>query len=276
MLRKVVVLVSVVVGVLGLGCFAHGGDPDEGLTFYLPFDNSLDAKVPGGIETPQKAPEVQYEEGVKGKAVVINGVDKLTYKVKEGYFLFEEGTISIWVKSNYDNAAFRKEVSEDIKTQGWYFAQSFIEASDWWRAKLALYLCQTGKDSFQANVYTYPLIQHLKTTKLFLEKGKWVNFLYTWHVMDESLDFYIDGKKVKGAVSGLKDSRDLWDMPEKIRYNLCRIDIGGGSIQGEKTDAERKEILAAILPDNYTHTIDEVRIYDRVLDEEEIEQLSSK
>ena len=130
MFKKVVVMVGMVLGIWGFCGLGYGADLDKGLGFYLPFDNSLDAKVSGGIESPQKAPEVKYEKGVKGEGVVINALDKLIYNAEDGYFSFERGTISLWIKANYDNAGFVETVKKHESTEGkGYFSQKFIRAA---------------------------------------------------------------------------------------------------------------------------------------------------
>ena len=286
MLRKAVVMVGVVVGVLGFCCMSYGADLDKGLGFYAPFDGSMNAKISGGIESPQKAIQVKYEEGINGKGAVINGMDKLVYKAEEGYFSFERGTISFWVKANYDNAGFVETVKKHESTQGGYFSQMFIKAAatnaNWKKLPLTLRLVQTGGKRFQANACTYPSIQHYKSASLGLEKGKWVNLLYTWDVDEENIEFYVDGKKVKSKISQKSGISMSWEMPdEKIDYSMCEITISGASIyavRGGKTIYARKrkklqEMLADILPDDFTYTIDELRIYTRVLNDDEVKEL---
>ena len=285
MLKKAVVMVGMAVGVLGFCCMSYGTDLDKGLSFYLPFDKSLDAKVAGGIESPQKAPEVEYEKGVKGEGVVINGMGKLIYNTKDGYFSFERGTMSFWVKANYDNAGFVETVKKHDSTQEkGYFSQQFIRAAAarGYREKcrLASGLVQTGGKRFVANLFTYPQIQHYKAGKFGLEKGKWVNLLYTWSVDEENIELYIDGKRVEAAIEPKRNDMN-WELPDEIDYSMCQISFSGAFIHNPRrisTNKKKKleEILADILPDNFTHTMDELRIYNRVLTEEEIEELSSE
>ena len=222
MFKKAVVTVSVLVGVLGFCCLGYGADLDKGLSFYLSFDNSLDAKVSGGIETPQKAIQIEYEEGVKGKGAVINGMDRLIYKAKKGYFSFEEGTISMWVKPNYDDDAFRGEIDKDRKAKGWYFSQGFVSIYESKVNKLGLGLSHSNRRKSAANLYTYPTVQHFKFGSVSFEKGKWINFLYTWNALDENIEFYINGERAETQIHGRED---FWDMPEEIDYSLCRITI---------------------------------------------------
>ena len=273
MLRKAVVMVSAIVGVLGFCCLGYSADLDKGLGFYLPFDNSLDAKVSSGVEVPKKAPIVKYEKGVKGDGVVINGMDKLVYPVKKGYLSFEEGTISFWVKANYDNPAFREKVNKNKRTQGWYFTQYFIDVGSWDKLRCEFYLCQIDSFRFALAVQT----GHYKDANFSsLEKDKWVNFLCTWNTDDENLEFYINGKRTEGRLISKKGFEDFWELPEEIDYSLCTIMIGGAAFHGTKTAAERKRLSSEFLPKNFTYTIDEFRMYNRVLTEEEIEELSSK
>ena len=71
MLRRIIGLVSVVVGIWGLSSSGYGADLDKGLTFYLPFEDSLDATVKGGIENPDFQFEISKEDFTKlmtGKA----------------------------------------------------------------------------------------------------------------------------------------------------------------------------------------------------------------
>lgn len=270
MLKRSIMLVSMLIGVFR---WTYAEDLEKGLCFYLPFDGNLDAKVSEGIESPQRSVESRYEKGIKGKGLIINGMDKLSYNAKRGYFSFEKGTISLWIKPNYDDVAFREKVDKDIKTQEWYFAQQFFGVGNWGEVKSSLALSQ-NVDGFHSTLYTHPNIQHYKTAKLSLEKDKWINIIYTWDISDKDLELYVNGSKVKTKISQLADD---WNVPEETDYAKCTIDIGGGYMvdkrEKKRTADEKNAIWKTILPENFTFTIDEARIYDRVLEENEIKLL---
>ena len=283
MLRKAVVTVGVVVGVLGFCCMSYGADLDKGLSFYLPFDNSLKAKVSTGVEAPKKTPIVKYEKGVKGEGVVINGTDRLDYKVKKGYLSFERGTISLWIKANFDDISFREKIGIELKRLDsleekdgkkrtrYYLSYTPLSISS--KDRVGLWISHSQPYDFAVSVLL-PGSHHYKSAHPFeLEKDKWINLLYAWDVEEESIEFYVNGKRIETKING----SDFWNMPDKINYDACTIRINGTQIHGGAytilSHNDRRKLLKEFIPENYTYTIDELRIYNRALSEEDVKEL---
>lgn len=76
------------------------GKLQEGLLFHLDFDDTLSAAVAGGAADVVKVPEqIEFQEGVKGRAVVLGdpSARRLQYR-HDGNLDMAQGTISFWVK----------------------------------------------------------------------------------------------------------------------------------------------------------------------------------
>ena len=284
MKRVIAASIVLVSGVVLFSGFSYA--QEKGLSFYATFDKTLEARVAGGTEPFHLTvdEEARFEKGVKGEALILNGMDSLTCKTKKGYFSFKKGTISIWIKMNFNGKSFSEKIGEELKKQTFIeeFAYDeeervggytlFYELISILGNKMGFWISHKHQeDRSAAVVMTYPSILHIKRAGFPFEKDKWVNLLYTWDTEEENLEFYVNGERTEGRIRGT----DIWDIPEDIDYDACRITInstyiGGG---GRMTTDQRKELLKKLIPDNFTYTIDEARIYDRALSEKEIKGL---
>jgi len=281
MLKKVILLISLV---LGFSFYSYGETIDDGLVFYACFDGNMKARTETGILRPDTRPaKSSFEKGVKGQALKIKNRYSLYYSLDVKCLPFAKGSASLWMKANYDNTSFREAADKLRKEVGWFWSHHFLKMGDLSKLKISISFGQDnyilGVSGFGFRVYTYPRIQHRKGIKLPFEQGKWIHFLYTWDVAENSLEFYIDGDRVSAEI---KESEDAtWNIPEKIEaktsiIKICdqlAINYHGKNLTTEEQKEIRKEFEEELGVEDYTHSIDEVRIYNRVLEKKEIESL---
>jgi len=281
MLKKIILLISLV---LGFSFYGYGETVEEGLSFYLSFDNNIDAKTESGIMKPKRRyalKKLNFEKGVKGEALIMTEADGLHYEIERSCFSLNKGTISLWVKANYDNPGLMELTDALKEDRGWFFVQDFLRFQCEPReSKMGLNLIQNYK-GLGAYIRTYPHIGHFRQIKLPLEEGKWTHLLCVWDTEKRSFEVYIDGNKI---ITEIREPENAtWDIKEeKIEHYLVRI-LGRPGINyyardltREEQKEIREEIREELIPEGggYNHSIDEVKIYNRVLEEKEIESLS--
>jgi len=278
MLKKIILLISLV---LGFSFYGYGETVEEGLSFYLSFDNNIDAKTESGIMKPKRRyalKKLNFEKGVKGEALIMAEADGLHYEIEKSCFSLNKGTISLWVKANYDNPGLMELTDALKKDRRWFFIQPFLRLQcEPKESRMGLSLIQNYK-GLGAYIRTYPQIAHRRQIKLPLGEGEWTHLLSTWDTEKRSFEVYIDGNRITAEIHEPENA--TWNIPkEKIAHYLIRI-CGRPGIAYYARDLTREEkkeigeeIREELIPEDYTHSIDEVRIYNRVLEKKEIESL---
>lgn len=229
---------------IGLGVAAVGRsevpavpDLEKGLTFYAPFDGSLEAKVAVGSKKPIKEKDVKLVEGKFGQGADVKGAAQLYYPGGKN-FSMKQGTVAMWFKRN----------------KAWS-ASSFIlfkavGGADWNRD--SLYLMVTEHEQLRAWVWDSKAEQKMimSPNGISYEADKWYHFTATF--TDGAVKMYIDGKEINYATA----ADPMLEMPSAEVKNL--------------------QFGSDYTPDSVADgVLDELRIYDRPLSSDEVAKLAA-
>lgn len=258
MFKKILVWV---VSIWGFFSTAYGQDLNKGLCFYLPCEQSMEARLTEGTVVPRETIVLSYEKGVKGDGLVIGGLQSLSYRLKNNAVLFKAGTISLWIKPNYDVVKFLAEGKLFSSQHKASFFQNIAGIRS--PVELSARMGFSGGKYFE-EVCTAPKCsrQHARYKyEFFWRKGEWLHMVATWSTELEEMEFYLNGEKTGG-----RSDPSPWNIAESPAQEGATIMLGGGEFSPR---VEEKQPL----PDNFTYTIDEVRIYDRAMEPEDVQEL---
>ncbi|OGV36402.1 MAG: hypothetical protein A2X48_03350 [Lentisphaerae bacterium GWF2_49_21] len=168
---------------------AQAADPLPKPIFELPFDGSADAVNATGKVQPLKAENLKYEDGVKGKAVLISPNSFLEYST-EGNLKQESGTVTLWFKPNWRAS----EQSSDVRSN-WHclFSEPFPKSAlgkDTRHGSGALWFWFWGAH-FRGDVSDIN-DTYLTAGNQGLDNSKWVHVAMTWDV-DKGHCIYMNG-----------------------------------------------------------------------------------
>jgi len=119
-------ILTIICLVLLAGSVISAQTADSGLLFYAPFDGNATATIAqDGSATPLVAQNLEFVEGVSGKAVYINISEKASEKASleyaaENCFTSSSGTVSFWVRPNWDG--YKTSTTEFLS---YYFFSAF-------------------------------------------------------------------------------------------------------------------------------------------------------
>ena len=223
-------------------CFANG--PDTGLLFYLSGDHEFTADVAAGDPKPTFLRDVKViQDGAKGPAFECANTQLMAYKAP-GNIYAERGTLSFFWRSRYPVGPTPFPI----------FRVGYADHSSW--DMVWLRIDYNGEGGFDAFVTDINLARIRVSYRLprFPKPNEWVHLALAW---DETrgIRFYVNGqlaaKQETSAVlyAGLDQfgphSRIISPMQVQSAYNFIR----GGDI-------------------------DEIRIYDRMLSDANVDSLA--
>jgi hypothetical protein len=233
-----------VVATLALGGFCMAETPtsapatasDVGLLFHASFDKGLKADTAGGNPDPKVKGNVQYDTGVRGKAVIGGDsfVTNLEYQNK-GNFQIEKGTVSFWIKPI-------DWLGDKGKAQ---IFNLFMQGNGDARGYFGIEMARFGQP--EPNLLFYS-VNYPNREKAFINDGNSVNWTNDqWHQVvmtwdERQVKLYVDGE-----VSGT------------------------AQLTAPFTPADLHSTTFAFLAGGEEHTaLDEVRIWDHPLEPAEI------
>ena len=223
----------------GSGIWAQGleAGKDKSLTFYLPFEKDAVAVVSGGDPQPQeKSVPGQLAEGIKGKGMLLDGNTNLLVYGIPGNYNNARGTLEFWVKF----------LSADMSSHHYlFYEQGPYEPGS---SILRIFTVPSGTGLY----YNFrDLRSRWSATPFPMQEmmGEWHQIFLTWD-KDIGDRLYIDGRFC-GHRGG---------TTKTIVHNFQR-----GTKQYEKMTIGLSKTDASIV-------LDEVKIYNRMLSEEEVLQ----
>jgi hypothetical protein len=217
----------------------YSAPTQDGLLFYADFNNGLDAGFAKGNKKayPQGDPAAYLTDGISGKAALVNGGKaELKYETA-GNFNPEQGAISMF-----------------IYTKNFSLSDSFFHVFfDAFVSKNMFVIYKFFSTPGQICFLYQPMLNQpkhfaLRTKPLEWNKGEWHHLAATWD--QKQMTLYVDGKK----------------MPS-VEIDPPISDVGKYFFIGASNN--RWGYLAAE-PDT---AIDEIRIYNRPLNDDEISNI---
>ncbi|OGV57115.1 MAG: hypothetical protein A2X45_09295 [Lentisphaerae bacterium GWF2_50_93] len=219
--------------------------------FELSFDGGADAVLAGGQGQPLKAENLSYADGVRGKSVYLSKDSFLEYAA-EGNLKQERGTVSLWFKPKWD-------IRNMIRDQGTYwhclFSEPFpkvekgrdsrIGSGAFWLWFWGPYLrgdAADVNDSFICSAFRE------------LPQDSWTHIAFTWDI-EKGTCLYMNGISIESSNIGddspflSKGGPDYSALKNKFASFFV-----GSQDRGSKADG----------------LIDDFRIYDKVLTQNEI------
>lgn len=205
--------------------------------FHLPFDGTAEAQVAQGDKIPIKQERLSYVKGIKGQAVMVDGYEDILSYSTQGNLDKEMGSIEMWVKLNWDPVEeTKKRVRHDFFNDGIPYSPPgsgnlHIHKCDYWPT-LNFGVTDANERQFQDDISWW-------------RKDEWHHIVATWdHRVGTRL--YIDGV-FRFYHCEVRFNDFTWHVG---RYESMFV----GGQEWYQADA----------------AIDELRIYDRPLNQEEV------
>lgn len=218
---------------------------NEGLLAYFPFDGIVyDVSGNGNAGTLQGATLTLDKSGTPNSAYLFGpGKTIIIDHPTTSLNLTGSFSISLWFKAdamatNFNAAMFVSRHASDIGNDGWSIGIWNPNGNT--SSQIVNF---QANDQFNTN--TYPPASGIVTT------GTWYNFIVTYDKSNSQLAYYLNGEQILSKNLAFNMISNL--KPITIGYQQ---DSGGGET------------------DPFTGTIDEIRIYGRVLNGDEITYLA--
>ena len=233
--KKLVLLV--ICGCLIISSHISSQAQEEGLTFYLPFDQGANAEQAKGTPAPvQGSHPGELVEGIKGKAMLFSQGNALIYSSK-GNYDNARGSLEMWIK--YEELYPKSD------------PRIFVEGGGLKKLNLRILLMSYFSPMrlhVTHNDRTYSrIILPLKTKQL----GSWYHFVICWD-KDMGTRCYLNGEFYAHSGGGSRDP--VLNYKRKSRTEET-FSVGPGS--------NSQKVKMAI---------DELKIYNRMLTAEEVKQ----
>lgn len=216
---------------------------DDGLIFYCDYEGKADAAFASGDKKSKSAFTPEFQAGVRGQALVIGGKPETQIKgvsySPDKNFNAEKGTISFWLKPvDWDGSS--KGPNIILQTA---IGKAYFQIYKYWSDDSFIFLI--GEEGKWVRLYD-KMLQGWKA-------GDWHHVLVTWSSTDVQL--FIDGSMVNS---------DKLPVPVDITQTIKPLSFGAG------TDTTWKHSAIG------SSLIDELRIYNRILNKNEIRELYLK
>ncbi|MCM8786002.1 MAG: LamG domain-containing protein [Candidatus Omnitrophica bacterium] len=206
---------------------------DETLTFYVPYDFNVDAKIAEHHYEGKVSGELEYVEGIVNKAILLkpppelvekNSGPSISYDIRDNIDP-NEGTIMFWIKPNWytDDGKKHTMIWVSLENQGY------------------IGIFKEGKHN-RLYFYSNPGDLNIQVFTDEFKKGKWLHITFTYSLTGKSIKCYLNGKLVGQS--------NRYEQRNSETY----MKVGQFYSEGDNVDA----------------AIDELYIYKRVLSEQEI------
>lgn len=215
---------------------------------------------------------VSYEVGIKGSAYKGSSNSFIAYdNVSNSVINLKSITVSMWIKTNTHTGGAQSLFMLPKKTDFWGNIFSLIETSN---SNTSMFLKNhIEKDVTPSIAWFGQFVEHNGDNILKDMYGSWKHVVWTYNGTSSIYNIYIDGKKIS--------------LPEKISKRYQSDPEKGGMPLGELANSEVSKFIIGGYqqhlgmpwgnPDgwmlNYTGLMDEFRIYDSALEDNEVTAL---
>lgn len=240
------------------------------LVSKLSFDGNIaDSKngVTGGVGT-----NVMYNTGVKGEAYQGSSTSFIAYtNVANSIINLKHISVSMWIKTNPHTGGAQSIFMLPKKTDFWGNIFTLIEGTG--PATTMLMKNHIQKDVVPSIPWAGQFIEHAGANVLNNMFGAWKHIVWTYNGTNSTYSLYIDGQKLA--------------LPASISKRYASDPLTGGVGYGELANSEVSKFIIGGYqqhlgspwgtPDgwmlNYTGLLDEFRIYDSALTDNEVTAL---
>lgn len=231
------------------------------------FDGNI-ADSKNGI-TDGSGTNVAYGTGIKGEAYQGSANSFIAYNtVASSIVNLKSVTISMWIKTDPHTGGAQSLFMLPKKTDFWGNIFTLIEGTG--PATTMLLKNHVQKDVMPSIPWAGQFIEHGGTNVLANMFGSWKHLLWTYNGTSSTYSLYIDGQKIV--------------LPESISKRYASDPLTGGLPYGELANSEVSKFIIGGYqqhlgtpwgaPDgwmlNYTGSMDEFRIYDAALTDNEV------
>jgi len=215
---------------------------------------------------------VTYEAGVKGQAYKGSSSSFIAYNtVANSVINLKSITVSMWIKTDPHTGGAQSLFMLPKKTDFWGNIFTLIEGTG--PATTMLMKNHIQKDVTPSIPWAGQFIEHAGTNVLNNMFGSWKHVVWTYNGTSSTYSLYVDGQKL--------------DLPASISKRYASDPLTGGVGYGELANSEVSKFIIGGYqqhlgspwgaPDgwmlNYTGLMDEFRIYDSALADNEVTAL---
>lgn len=234
------------------------------------FDGNIqDSKnaITGGVGT-----NVAYEAGIKGDAYKGSSSSFIAYNtVSSSVINLKNITVSMWIKTNPHTGGAQSLFMLPKKTDFWGNIFTLIEGTG--PATTMLLKNHIQKDVTPSIPWSGQFIEHGGANVLANMFGSWKHLVWTYNGVSSTYSLYIDGQKL--------------DLPASISKRYASDPLTGGGPYGELANSEVSKFIIGGYQQHlgapwgaadgwmlhYTGLMDEFRIYDVALADNEVTAL---
>lgn len=215
---------------------------------------------------------VTYGAGVKGEAYQGSSTSFIAYNnVSSAVINLKSISVSMWIKTNPHTGGAQSLFMLPKKTDFWGNIFTLIEGTG--PSTTMLMKNHIQKDVTPSIPWAGQFIEHGGTNVLNNMFDKWKHVVWTYNGLSSTYSIYIDGQKL--------------DLPASISKRYASDPLTGGVGYGELANSEVSKFIIGGYqqhlgmpwgnPDgwmlNYTGLMDEFRIYDSALEDNEVAAL---
>jgi hypothetical protein len=215
---------------------------------------------------------VTYATGVKGQAYKGSSSSFIAYNtVANSVINLKSITVSMWIKTDPHTGGAQSLFMLPKKTDFWGNIFTLIEGTG--PATTMLMKNHIQKDVTPSIPWAGQFIEHSGTNVLNNMFGSWKHVVWTYNGTSSTYSLYVDGQKL--------------DLPASISKRYASDPLTGGAPYGELANSEVSKFIIGGYqqhlglpwgtPDgwmlNYTGLMDEFRIYDSALADNEVTAL---
>jgi hypothetical protein len=234
------------------------------------FDGSIvDSKngITDGVGT-----NVTYEAGVKGQAYKGSSSSFIAYNtVANSVINLKSISVSMWIKTDPHTGGAQSLFMLPKKTDFWGNIFTLIEGTG--PATTMLMKNHIQKDVTPSIPWSGQFIEHSGTNVLNNMFGSWKHLVWTYNGTSSTYSLYVDGLKL--------------DLPASISKRYASDPLTGGAPYGELANSEVSKFIIGGYQQHlgapwgaadgwmlhYTGLMDEFRIYDSALEDNEVSAL---
>ena len=187
----------------------------------IPFDGTPSVLKANGEKIAEGGMigQLEYVDGMKGKALVVDGKPAafLVRDLSENDF--REGTVSFFFRPNWER--------KDGKAH-------YLFQTGKWRSEFFLVFVKDARGQLELSVCT-PKQRQVFVKNADLQPGKWVHFAFSWNVAKGECVIYIDGKPAARTVrEEWKDGSYSFKAPWNIQLGRNVNEPAGGAYDNLK------------------------------------------